>query len=112
MRAALDDHRPPAISVHLRIRVQPSRSDDLVAFLNEAIPFYEAPGNIRVRLLADDSAADRFIELVEYTDERTYLEDEQRVDSDPTMAMYLAQWRELLAEPPVVEVYREMAIGR
>jgi hypothetical protein len=97
----------PRISVHLRIRVARGRQGDLHKFLADAIPFYESPGGIRVRLLSDSNDPDRFIELVEYIDEETYREDDQRVSSDPTMALYLARWRELLAEPPVVEVYRE-----
>ncbi len=98
----------PAISVHLRIRVSPGRQSDLHEFLADAIPFYESPGGIRVRLLLDSSDPDRFIELIEYADEQTYREDDERVSSDPTMARYLARWRELLAEPPVVEVYGEV----
>lgn len=101
----------PAISVHLRIRVVPGRQRDLLRFLAEAIPFYESPGGIRVRLLSDSNDPERFIELVEYIDEQTHREDDKRVQSDPTMARYLARWRQLLAEPPVVEVYREVRPG-
>jgi hypothetical protein len=100
-----------AISVHLRIRVLPGRQSDLHRFLADAIPFYESPGGIRVRLLLDLSDRERFIELVEYVDEQTYREDDERVNSDRTMAQYLARWRELLAEPPVVEVYRDVRPG-
>ncbi len=91
--------------VHLRIRVAEERHDDLRAFLAEAIPFYEAPGGIRVRLLADDTEPEHFIELVEYVDERAYRLDEERVDSDPTMGAFLSRWRGLLEEPPIVETF-------
>ena len=77
-------------------------------FLREAIPFYESPGGIRVRLLADTGAPDRFVEIIEYASEHAYLEDEGRLKSDPTMARYLARWRALLAEPPIVEIYRDI----
>jgi quinol monooxygenase YgiN len=98
----------PAVSVHLRICVAPGRDDELRAFLREAIPFYESPGGIRVRLLGDASAPDRFVEVIEYASENAYLEDEKRLRSDPTMARYLARWRALLAEPPIVEIYRDI----
>jgi len=98
----------PATSVHLRIRVLSDRQSDLYEFLADAIPFYESPGGIRVRLLSDSGDPKRFIELIEYIDEKTYRQDDDRVSSDLTMAQYLARWRELLAEPPVVEVYREV----
>lgn len=100
----------PAVSVHLRIRVGSERSDELRSFLRGAIPFYESPGGIRVRLLVDSEAPDRFIEIVDYASEHAYLEDEERVRSDATMSRYLAQWRTLLAEPPIVEVYRDVDV--
>jgi quinol monooxygenase YgiN len=107
MPAASDAWRP-VVSVHLRIRVEPGGKDALRLFLREAIPFYESPGGIRVRLLADASAPDRFVEVIDYASEHAYLEDEERVKSDATMAQYLARWRALLAEPPTVEVFRDV----
>jgi quinol monooxygenase YgiN len=98
----------PVVSVHLRICVAPGRNDELRVFLREAIPFYESPGGIRVRLLGDTSAPDRFVEVIDYASEHAYLEDEERVKSDATMAEYLARWRALLAEPPTVEIYRDI----
>jgi hypothetical protein len=96
-----------AVFVHLRIRVAEHRQAELRSFLSEAIPFYESPGGIRVRLLANDLDPERFIELVEYIDEHTYRQDESRVESDPTMAAFLVRWRSLLVEPPCVEVYHQ-----
>jgi quinol monooxygenase YgiN len=94
------------IELHLRGRVAPGRRAELVAFLREAIPFYEQPGGIRVRLLWEVADPDRFIEVVEYVDQRTHDRDQARVDSDPQMQDYLRRWRALLAEPPQVETYR------
>jgi hypothetical protein len=76
-----------------------------VAFLREAIPFYERPGGIRLRVLWDTSDPDRFVEIVEYADRRTHDADQERVDNDPEMKGYLRRWRSLLAEPPHVETY-------
>lgn len=94
------------IELHLRGRVAPGRRDDLLAFLREAIPFYERPGGIRVRLMWDIADPDRFIEVVEYSDQRSHDLDQVRVAEDPGMKEYLRRWRELLAEPPQVETYR------
>ena len=105
---SLGDGSRPAVSVHLRIRVARGRGNDLRRFLREAIPFYESPGGIRVRLLGDTSAPDRFIEVIDYASEQAYLADEERVKSDATMARYLARWRAILAEPPIVETYRDI----
>lgn len=102
----------PAVTIHLRIRVEPQSRPALLRFLREAIPFYQQPGGIRVRLLRDDSDPDRMIELIEYADESAYRLDAERVERDPRMARLLERWRALLAEPPAVEVYREVAMDR
>ncbi len=81
-----------------------------MAFLREAIPVYESPGGIYVSLLEDVRDDHRVIELVQYDDEATYARDQERVANDPTMKAYLGRWRALLAEPPVVEVYRQVAL--
>jgi quinol monooxygenase YgiN len=93
------------IELHLRGRAVPGRRADLVAFLREAVPFYERPGGIRVRLLWDASDPDRFVEVVEYADQDVHDRDQVRVDSDAEMQDYLRRWRALLAEPPEVETY-------
>ncbi|MBX9736132.1 MAG: antibiotic biosynthesis monooxygenase [Phycisphaerales bacterium] len=97
---------PGRVDLHLRCRVAAGKRDEFLAFLREAIPFYESPGGITVRLLQDMSDDHRFIELVLYNDQAAYECDQERIASDPTMMAYLARWRGLLAEPPVVEVYR------
>lgn len=94
------------IELHLRGRAAPGRREDLVAFLAEAIPFYEQPGGIRVRLLWDIADPDRFIEVVEYADHETYDRDQARVSDDPEMGQYLRRWRDLLTGPAQVEIYR------
>lgn len=103
---------PTRIDLHLRIKVKAGRREELFAFLREATPFYESPGGIAIRLLEDASDDHRFIELVLYDDEVAYRRDQDRVEHDPTMKRYLARWRELLAEKPVVEVYRLCAPRR
>lgn len=79
-------------------------------FLRQAIPYYQRPGGIRVRLLRDARDDSRFIELVEYADEDAYERDQRRVEQDAEMQSYLARWRALLAEPPEVEVYRQALV--
>lgn len=94
------------IELHLRGRAAAGRREELVAFLAEAIPFYEAPGGIRVRVLWDVADQDRFVEVVEYADTITHDRDQQRVRHDPRMGQYLRRWRELLDGPPEVVTYR------
>jgi quinol monooxygenase YgiN len=95
------------IDLHLRLTVKLGRRDDFLAFLREATPYYESPGGIEIRLLQDFGDPHRFIEIVRYRDEATYLTDQHRVDADPRMREYIERWRSLLAQPPDVEVYRD-----
>lgn len=93
------------IELHLRGVVAAGRRDDLAAFLAEAIPFYERPGGIRVRVLWDLTNPDRFLEIIEYADQGAHDRDQLRVQTDPEMLGYLHRWRGLLAGPPQVESY-------
>jgi quinol monooxygenase YgiN len=111
MNSSVGDLWLATVWVHLRIRVATERQDEFRSFLREAISFYEAPGGIRVHLLSQDTEPERFIEQIEYVDERAYQNDDERTRSDPTMAQLLARWRSLLAEPPTVEVYRESPLS-
>lgn len=99
---------PHRVELHLRIRTRPGGRDGLLDFLREAVPFYERPGGIRIRLLGDAADPERYIEVVEYESEAAYLRDQERVASDPEMKKLLARWRSLMASPPVVETYRDV----
>lgn len=105
-----EDPMTQGVELHLRCRVIPARQTEFLSLLREAVPFYESPGGIRVRLQQDAHDADRFIEVVEYRDEAVYQQDQARVENDSVMKSYLDRWRLLLAEPPVVEVYRRVSI--
>src|SRR4051812_21164170 len=97
---------PTRVDLHLRLRVAPGRRDEFLAFLREAIPYYESPGGIEIRLLQDKSDDHRFIELVLYRDEHVYERDQQRLANDAEMKRLLERWRSLLVDAPHVEVYR------
>lgn len=94
------------IELHLRGRVSDGRRAEFDAFLTEAIPSYEEPGGIRVRVLWDANDPYRFIEVIEYADQETHDRDQQRVEDDPRMRQYLERWRALLDGPPAIETYR------
>lgn len=100
----------PAWEIHLRITVARGRRSDFFAFLREAVPFYEQPGGIRIRLLESADDDHRFIEVVEYATAHDYQNDQQRVEHDPQMKAFLERWRSLLAGPPTVETYRAAAL--
>lgn len=93
------------IELHLRGKVAAGRRASFDGFLAEAIPFYESPGGIRVRILWDQSDADRFIEIIEYADQAAHDRDQLRVENDVRMRDLLQRWRDLLDGPPQVETF-------
>jgi quinol monooxygenase YgiN len=97
------------IDLHLRIRIKEGRRAEFLAFLREAIPKYEAPGGIEVRLLERLDDEHEFIEVVHYENERAYAADQERVESDPRFRALLERWRELLVDAPAIEVFRRVA---
>ena len=94
------------IQLHLRIRVKDNAREAFLAFLREAIPYYESPGGIRVRLLRDRADPERYIEVIEYDSQDKFELDEHRIAHDPQMRAFLDRWRALLAGPPEVEVLK------
>lgn len=93
------------IELHLRGRVAPGRRKDFDEFLKEAIPFYESPGGISVRVMWDAADPDLFVEVIEYVDQTAHDSDQIRVENDVQMRDLLERWRELLDGPPQVETF-------
>lgn len=95
------------IELHLRVRVKPESRPAFEAFLREAIPVYERPGGIRVRVVQGLDDPCELIEIVEYADRRTYEADQKRAESDPEHKAILTRWRQLLDGPPKVEFWSD-----
>lgn len=99
------------VQIHLHIRVAPERQQEFLAFCRRAFPIYEGDNDLRMELLRIEGSEDAFLEIVHYESEEKYVEDQARIDSDPTNQALLAEWRSLLSEPPTVVVLRAQAIG-
>lgn len=99
------------IQIHLHIRVAPNRHEEFLAFCRRAFPVYEGDNDLRMELLRVDGSDDAFLEIVHYDSEEKYIEDQARIDSDPTNQALLAEWRSLLSEPPTVVVLRAQTIS-
>ncbi len=95
------------IIVHLRIQTKDSGGETLRSFLRAAVPFYEAPRGIAVRLLRNRADPTRFLEVIEYEDEEAFEKDAVRVRSDPEMKRLLDRWRALLVGEVEVEVFED-----
>ena len=88
-------------------RVPLSRRAELREFLHEAIPVYERPGGIRVRLLEKADDPEALCEIIEYDSHEVFVQDQWRVENDPEMKQLIARWREIISGAPIVDHYVE-----
>lgn len=102
----------PAVTLVLEGRVPEGGQRPLEAFLAEAVPYYEAPTGIAVRLEWQREDPTRFRETVDYATEEAFEVDDERTRADPRMRDLLARWRALLREGPTVTTWRPGQLGR
>jgi hypothetical protein len=76
--------------------------------MRNAVPFYQSLAGVSVRLLRSLDRPGRFAEIIEYTTDEAFRADQVRVADDKQMHGFLAQWRELLTEPPEVEHFADI----
>ena len=108
MATVESDRGPSRWILHLRVRVAAENRERLIAFLREALPHYERPGGIRIRLLQSRDDPRRFLEIVEYEDRSAHDRDQVRVESEPQMRALLDRWHGLLEDSVEVETYEEI----
>lgn len=94
-----------AIVLALDSRVPEGGQEALESFVAEARPYYESH-HARLDLLWNMADPCRFRETMTYRSQADFDADDERTRSDPTMRGYLERWRQLLAEPPLVTVWR------
>jgi hypothetical protein len=83
---------PTGPIVVLNYSVAPDKRDALFRFMEKAIPFYESPGGIRVRLYESADSPGTFQELVAYASRKIYEEDQYRIENDPEYKRVLREW--------------------
>lgn len=87
---------PTGPIVSLAYRVPLSKREELVSFLQEAVPFYEKPGGTRIALYESIDEPGLYLELVAYAGQVEYEADQLRVEQDPEMRRVLQKWHEFI----------------
>lgn len=95
-------------TLYLRLRSPAADPSQLLSLLKAAIPFYEALGGGRVRLLRNVDDPMQFMQVVEYETPPAFELNRQRIASDPAMQAYLQTWRMLLAGAVEIDVYEDV----
>ena len=95
-------------TLHFKIRTSTVDTKQLFPFIKAAIPFYEAFGRTRIRLLHNVDDPTQFLQVVEYEVDQAFEMNRQKIASDPTMRAFLQTWRVLLAQAVEIDVYEDV----
>ena len=94
--------------LQLRMRSPTPDTAQLLSFVKAAIPFYQAFGNTRVRLLRNVDDPAQFIQEIEYDMEATFELNRQKVASDPMIQGTLRTWRSIFPGAVEIDVYEDV----
>ena len=95
--------------LHFKMRTPTAETKQLLPFIKAAIPFYEAFGRTRIRLLHNVDDPTQFVQVVEYETEEALEMNRQRIAGDPTLRAFLQTWRTLLSQ--AIEIAVAVAIA-
>jgi hypothetical protein len=94
--------------LHVKVRTHTSDARQLLSVMKTAIPFYEAFGDARIRLLQNVDEPGQFIQVVHYRMDATIELNRQKVASDLTMRNIMQAWRTLLPGAAEIDVYEDV----
>jgi hypothetical protein len=94
--------------LHFKLRTPAADTAQLLPFIKAAIPFYEAFGRTRIRLLHNVDDPTQFVQVVEYETDEAFEMNRQRIAGDPTMRAFLQTWRTLLSQAVEIDVYEDV----
>lgn len=94
--------------LHVRFTMPNADAAHIAAMVKTAAPFYQAFGDMRVRLLqnADDPA--KFTHEIEYDAPEALEVNRQQIASDSRLQAYLQTWRAMFPGAVEIDVFREL----
>ena len=95
--------------LHIKIRTPSADATALLTtMMKNALPMYQAFGDTQVRLLRNADNQAQFLQVIEYTTDRTFELNRQKIAGDPIMHNYLQAWRTLFTGAVEVDVYEDI----
>lgn len=95
-------------TLQLRFTLPAANSEQLVAMIKAAAPFYQMFGNAKVRLLQNVDDPSKFVQEIEYEAQEEWELNRQRIAGDVRMQTYLQAWRAMLPGAPEIDVYQDV----
>ena len=93
--------------LHFKFRMPNADTDQLMALVQSAMPFYQASG-ARTRLLRNVDDPSQFIQVLEYRVPEMLETNRQAIAGDPMIQGYLRAWRTLVPGGVEVDVYQDV----
>ena len=94
--------------LHFRIRTPGMDAAQLLSLIKPAVPFFQAWGGGKVRLLRNVDDPNQFLQVIEYETPQALELNRQRIASDPMLRTYLQTWRTVLQGAVDVDVYEDV----
>jgi quinol monooxygenase YgiN len=95
-------------TLHLKFTLPGADSDQLLALMRAAAPFYQLFGNARFRLLRNADDATKFVQVIDYETHEAFELNRQSLASDARFQAYLTAWRAMLPGALEIDVYQEV----
>ena len=95
-------------TLHLKFTVPGAGSEQLLAMMRAAAPFYQLFGNASFRLLQNADDPTKFIQVIEYETPEALELNRQSLASDMRFQAYMQAWRAMLPGALEVDVYQEV----
>jgi hypothetical protein len=94
--------------LHFKIRTPAPDAKQVLPLIKAAIPFYEAFGRTRIRLLHNVDDPTQFVQVIEYETEAAFEMNRQKIAGDPTLRAFMQTWRTLLSGAVEIDVYEDV----
>ena len=104
----IDEPRKVRRILHLKTRTTAADPSQLLSFVKASIPFYQALGGTRIRLLRNVDDPSHLVQEVEYETQESFEMNRHQVASDPTMRTFLQTWKSLLMGAVEIDVYEDV----
>ncbi len=98
--------------VQIKVRTPGADYSQILAMVKTTIPFFEAFGGGKVRLLRNVDDPTHFIQAIEYELDEAMELNRHKVASDPMLQGYLATWRTMTMGALEIDVYEDLADPR
>ena len=96
-------------TLHVKVKTPSADTTTLLTtMMKNALPLYQAFGEMQVRLLRNADDHTQFVQVIEYETDQAVEFNRQKLASEPIMQNYLQAWRTLFPGAMEIDVYEDV----